>query len=275
MSKKTSILLVDDNKSFIELLKDRIEMSEIFEVIGEAYDGERGLELILKLQPEIVILDMIMPILDGLGVLERFNKANVVNYRPKFVVLSAIGLDTITSSALSLGAQYYMIKPTDFDVLIKRLEQIISESGAPLNSDTTFSLAVQRKATEVLQSLGVPPHIKGFLYLKEAIVMVCEDEIHLMRITKSLYPGIATRYHSTPQRVERSIRNAVDLTFERGNSELFNKYFKTVTPIHGGRITNGEFIAYLSNYVLYETEQQHGINAPKERSGNIKKLFPT
>ena len=261
MTEKIKILLVDDNQNSIELLKDRIEFSDTFEVIGEAGNGERALELMLSLRPEIVILDMIMPVLDGLGVLERFNQAGIRDYQPKIIILSAIGQDSLTSQAISLGAKYYMVKPIDFDLLIERLEQIIrdettSTSGVSVGAEPVDAFAVQRKITEVLQMLGVPPHIKGFVYLRDAVAMVYEDESHLMRITKSLYPGIAKRHDSTSQRVERSIRNAVELTFQRGSKEQFISFFNLSLPTSEGRITNGEFIAYIANHVRNELKRE-------------------
>lgn len=257
MTEKVKILLVDDNQNFIELLKDRIEFSDTFEVIGEAGNGEKALELMLELRPDIVILDMIMPVLDGLGVLERFNQAGAVGYTPKIIILSAIGQDSLTSQAIGLGAKYYMVKPIDFDLLIERLEQIIHEEGSvAVTAAPVDDFILQRRITEVLQMLGVPPHIKGFVYLRDAVAMVYEDESHLMRITKSLYPGIATRHDSTPQRVERSIRNAVELTFQRASKELFANFFNLTLPLSEGRITNGEFIAYISNYVRNEIRSE-------------------
>lgn len=260
MTEKTKVLLVDDNQNFIELLRDRIEFSDTFEVIGEANNGEKALELILALRPDLVILDMIMPMLDGLGVLERFNQSGVKDYYPKIIILSAIGQDSLTSQAINLGAKYYMVKPIDFDLLIERLEHIIQEESGGVAGGVAIStpiaqaedFAVQRMITEVLQMLGVPPHIKGFVYLRDAVAMVYEDESHLMRITKTLYPGIAVRHDSTSQRVERSIRNAVELTFQRGSKEMFAHFFNLSQPLSDGRITNGEFIAYIAHHVRNE-----------------------
>ncbi len=259
MTEKVKVLLVDDNQNFIELLRDRIEFSDTFEVVGEANNGELALELMLSLRPDLVILDMIMPMLDGLGVLERFNQSGVKDYHPKIIILSAIGQDSLTSQAIGLGAKYYMVKPIDFDLLIERLEQIIQEESKNLSVTSPASpgddFVVQRIITEVLQMLGVPPHIKGFVYLRDAVAMVYEDESHLMRITKSLYPGIAERHDSTSQRVERSIRNAVELTFQRGSKEMFANFFNLNIPISEGRITNGEFIAYIAHHVRNEVNQ--------------------
>jgi two-component system response regulator (stage 0 sporulation protein A) len=166
MTEKIKILLVDDNQNFIELLKDRIEFSDTFEVIGEAGNGEKALELMHALRPDIVILDMIMPVLDGLGVLERFYQSDNADYKPKIIILSAIGQDSITTQAITLGAKYYMVKPIDFDLLIERLEQIIREEGSSTVANVPMDdFILQRRITEVLQLLGVPPHIKGFVYL--------------------------------------------------------------------------------------------------------------
>jgi two-component system response regulator (stage 0 sporulation protein A) len=261
MTQKISILLVDDNQNFIELLRDRIEFSDTFYVTGEAYDGEKALELMLSLRPDIVILDMIMPLLDGLGVLERFSRSGVTDYKPKIIVLSAIGQDSLTSQAMTLGAKYYMVKPIDFDLLIERLEQIIHEENSSANGlQHSEDQVVHRRITEVLQHLGVPPHIKGFVYLRDAIGLVYEDETQLMRITKTLYPSIAAMHDSTPQRVERSIRNAVELTFQRGSKTTFTNFFKLPLPSSDGRITNGEFIAYIANYVRSEMQRETGIS---------------
>ena len=241
MKEKLSILVADDNLEFAKTLTSCIEKEEGMEVIGIAQDGIEAIEMINNTKPDVAILDVIMPHLDGLGVLERI-KSSDMDKKPLCIILSAVGQDKITTKAIELGAQYYMVKPFDIDVLIRRIKELkyytpmnIKNSGGTkeLRMPYIDILPDRRKESENLEALvtniiheiGVPAHIKGYQYLREAIMMVVNDIDIINQITKQLYPEIAKRFKTTPSRVERAIRHAIEVAWGRGEQETVESIF--------------------------------------------------
>ncbi|HHY76409.1 MAG TPA: sporulation transcription factor Spo0A [Firmicutes bacterium] len=248
--RKMRVLVVDDNKEFVGLLREYLEKQEDIEVAGVAYNGVEALEAIQELRPDVVVLDIIMPYLDGIGVLERLSKEDASN-RPKVVMLTAFGQESITHRVVELGADYYILKPFDLDVLTERLRQLWSnESG----TSTRTTPAVRErdksqdcKVTAIMRELGIPAHIKGYLYLRDAIIMVVDRVDLLSKITKELYPAIAQKYTTTPSRVERAIRHAIEVAWDRGNMEFIQKVFGHTISQEKGKPTNSEFIAMVAD----------------------------
>ena len=202
---KMNVLIVDDNREFVGLLKEYLQKQKDIEVVGVAYNGLEALEVIEQKSPDIVILDIIMPYLDGIGVLERMEGKNL-DRRPKFVMLTAFGQESITHRVSALGADYYILKPFDLEILSDRLRQLSGPCGnlpakAPYSKDK--ELSHDSKVSTMMHELGIPAHIKGYLFLRDAIVMVVDRIELLSRITKELYPAIADKYTTTPSRVER------------------------------------------------------------------------
>ena len=235
MKEKISVLIADDNQDFAYTLSNYINDQEDMEVIGIAKDGNEAVNLISTIKPEIVLLDVIMPHLDGLGVLEKLNK-NANPNQPTIIMLSAVGQDKITQRAISLGAEYYVVKPFDIELLIKRIREIkfykpepqkdtfvtrdskkmyIDVDPAKVGSDQNLEALV----TNLIHEVGVPAHIKGYQYLREAIMMVIKDIDVINQITKSLYPQIASKFNTTPSRVERAIRHAIEVAWGRGDHD--------------------------------------------------------
>ena len=258
---KITVLIADDNKEFCNILNDYLLNQRDIVVTGIAKDGLEALELIEKKKPDLVVLDIIMPHLDGLGVLERLNTMNL-NPMPRIIVLSAVGQDKITQRAITLGADYYVVKPFDMDVFTNRIRQMFNNT---ISSDTTKKsmpfmdnsniktenkrepIDLESEITNIIHEIGVPAHIKGYMYLREAITMVVNDMELLSAVTKELYPSIAKKYNTTASRVERAIRHAIEVAWARGQVDAINKLFGYTIHNDKGKPTNSEFIAMVAD----------------------------
>lgn len=259
---KISVLIADDNKEFCNILNDYLLNQSDIVVVGIAKDGIEALSLIEEKKPDLVILDIIMPHLDGLGVLERLGNMDI-NPIPNVIVLSAVGQDKITQRAITLGADYYVVKPFDMDVFTKRIRQMFNNTI--LDSDTKKTMPISEKASEIranganlpldleseitniIHEIGVPAHIKGYMYLREAITMVVDNIELLSAVTKELYPSIAKKYNTTASRVERAIRHAIEVAWSRGQVDTINKLFGYTIHNGKGKPTNSEFIAMIAD----------------------------
>ena len=256
MEDKIKILIADDNIEFTKILENFVEREENFEVIGVAHDGVEALERIKIDSPDVIILDVVMPHIDGIGVLEGIRELNMDKY-PKIIMLSAVGHDTITNKAMNLGADYYMLKPFNFKMFMKRLKQIV-DMEEPDTSSRLSNMEIglrgefntEAKVTEMIQIVGVPANIKGYLYIREAVLMVIDDMRLLSAVTKELYPSIAETFNTKDSRVERAIRHAIDVTWSRGNIEGIEKVFGK----NKGKPTNSEFIATIADKIRIEKE---------------------
>lgn len=258
---KIKVLIADDNREFAQIVSRFIQEEEDFKVIGIAKDGLEAFKIIERDKPDILILDIIMPHLDGLGVLEKLHESDD-EFFPKVIVLSAVGQDKITQRAIELGAAYYIVKPFDFDVFIKRLKQIAGNSYAVEKNFITENVKVKEsdirerdmesKITKIIQEIGVPAHIKGYLYLREAITMVINDMDYLGAVTKELYPAVAEHFNTTPSRVERAIRHAIEVAWSRGSIENIDRIFSYTVHNNKGKPTNSEFIALVADKLRLE-----------------------
>ena len=223
---KISVLIADDNKEFCSILNDYLLNQKDIVVTGIAKDGREALELIQQKKPDLVVLDIIMPHLDGLGVLEKLNSMNLEKF-PRIIVLSAVGQDKITQQAITLGADYYVVKPFDMDIFTKRIREMFNTQDVETKRRSVSTQVVEREAaatsrgpidleteiTSIIHEIGVPAHIKGYMYLREAITMVVNDMELLSAVTKELYPSIAKKYNTTASRVERAIRHAIQVAW--------------------------------------------------------------
>ena len=255
---KITVLMADDNKDFCDTIASLLSKEADLDVIHVAYDGMDAYEKIVELQPDIAILDGVMPKLDGLGVLEKLNLANSRGYAPICIVLSAITQDKITQKAMELGAEYYIAKPFDIESLVMRIRQLKEQlnntvqRGTSLRNHKNREWSLEKKITTLLHEMGVPAHIRGYHYMREAIMMAVEDLDVLNYITKELYPTIAKKCNTTPSRVERAIRHAIEVAWSRGRSEVINEIFRYTISQDKGKPTNSEFIALLSDKLRLE-----------------------
>ncbi|AOT68141.1 sporulation transcription factor Spo0A [Geosporobacter ferrireducens] len=263
--KSISVLIADDNKDFCEILSEYLGKQEDLEIVGIAKDGLEAIELISQKSPDVLVLDIIMPHLDGLGVLERLASMNLEKF-PKVIVLSAVGQDKITQRAISLGADYYVVKPFDFEIFIKRIRQLTGNTIAASERRKNYNdvmiqgtsnapgknRSLEAEITNIIHEIGVPAHIKGYLYLREAITMVVENIELLSAVTKELYPSIAKKFNTTPSRVERAIRHAIEVAWSRGKVDTINKLFGYTVHNDKGKPTNSEFIAMVADKLRLE-----------------------
>lgn len=264
---KIEVLLADDNREFTNLLSEYISEQSDMTVSGVAYNGE---EVIRHLEqsrsvPDILILDIIMPHLDGLGVLERLKEMNL-SPMPKIIMLTAFGQENITQKAVQLGASYYILKPFDMDILANRIRQLVG--NATFSSSSNYSASsssmksnvvplakgknLDANITSIIHEIGVPAHIKGYQYLREAITMVYNNIEILGAITKTLYPAIAEKFKTTPSRVERAIRHAIEVAWTRGNIDSISHLFGYTINISKSKPTNSEFIAMVADKLRIE-----------------------
>ncbi|RJE89958.1 sporulation transcription factor Spo0A [Paenibacillus sp. 1011MAR3C5] len=264
---KIEVLLADDNREFTNLLSEYISEQSDMHVSGVAYNGE---EVIRHLEqsrnvPDILILDIIMPHLDGLGVLERLREMNL-SPMPKIIMLTAFGQENITQKAVQLGASYYILKPFDMDILANRIRQLVGNTtftgsanynaGSSTIKSNVVPLAkgknLDANITSIIHEIGVPAHIKGYQYLREAITMVYNNIEILGAITKTLYPAIAEKFKTTPSRVERAIRHAIEVAWTRGNIDSISHLFGYTINISKSKPTNSEFIAMVADKLRIE-----------------------
>lgn len=252
MAKTIKVLIADDNREFCEILREYLNSQDDFDLVGVANNGAEALEVIRQKEPDIVVLDIIMPHLDGIGVLEKLGGANFP-HRPKVIMLTAFGQEAMTQRAVELGADYFILKPFDIDVLGTRIRQLANGHAAPAHTPVkTRNLDVE--VTNIIHQMGVPAHIKGYQYLRDAILLVIGDVNLLGAVTKELYPMIAQKYNTTPSRVERAIRHAIELAWDRGNVEMMNKFFGYTINVERGKPTNSEFIAMVADKLRIGTK---------------------
>lgn len=251
MNNKTRVLITDDNRHFCTILKEIIEKDGSYDVVGVAHDGVSALELINQLSPDMVILDIIMPMLDGLGVLEKCRNMEP-SKKPQFIVMSAVGHDDITFRAINLGASYYVVKPFDMVEFMRRLKQFAAgKEPEPTQYRRISPESMEDLVSNELRDFGVPMHIKGYQYIMDSVLIVLKDPSTLGKVTKAIYPPIAEQRDTTASRVERSIRNAIDLTFARGNQTSLRKTFK-LDEQPDKKIANSEFIAVIAEKIRHE-----------------------
>ncbi|MBO8125968.1 MAG: sporulation transcription factor Spo0A [Firmicutes bacterium] len=224
------VLIADNNVELCDILTRYFEKQEDIEVAGVAYDGEQALNLIEEVEPDVVILDITMPILDGLAVLERLPGLNLPK-RPKIIILTAFGREDLILKLTQLGADYYVVKPFDMEVLVTRIRQfaqgeesLIKTSGTSAELKSGAGKDLMTMVTEIIHGMGVPAHFKGYNYLRDAVMMVLEEKfVPGGNLTKQLYPRIAEKYNTSTGGVEAAIRNAILTAWDHGNREYISR----------------------------------------------------
>lgn len=258
------VLLADDNREFCGILREYFINEPDFELVGICNNGMEVLEVLRKEEVEVLILDLIMPYVDGIGVLEQINNIKTQN-TPKIIVLTAFGQENVTQKAVQLGADYYILKPFNLQLLGDRVREIAKGSKSHHEAKNSIASYVQPaytsspknlevEVTRVIHEIGVPAHVKGYQYLRDAIMLVVEEINYLGAVTKELYPAIAQKYDTTPSRVERAIRHAIELAWDRGDIEKINKFFGYTISGEKGKPTNSEFIAIIADRLRLENK---------------------
>ena len=259
---KIEVAIADDNERMIHMLGSMIESDNELELVGQADNGKDIYDIIKEIEPDVVLLDIIMPKEDGLTVMERINRDDSMKKHPVFIVVSAVSQERITEDAFNLGAYYYILKPFDNDMVLRRIKNLkhgvrgsVPKLAAKSSSEHVMQLLernLEMDVTNVIHEIGVPAHIKGYQYLRDAIIMSVNDMEMLNSITKILYPTIAKKHHTTPSRVERAIRHAIEVAWSRGKLDAIDEMFGYTVNSGKGKPTNSEFIALIADKIRLE-----------------------
>lgn len=259
--KKIRVGIADDNRDFCCILSEYFKSKDSVEIIWTAHDGIETMDLYNNEEPDVLLIDVVLPNLDGFEVMERI-KAKNSNGNTKVIVVSAVSQDSVIKKAMQYGAEYFIVKPFDLEMLNKRINQMHSDSMFQIRNDgvlnkknlfgrqvETHNTDLEMEITNIIHEIGVPAHIKGYQYLREAIMMSVRDGEMLNSITKVLYPTIAKKYQTTSSRVERAIRHAIEVAWSRGNMETLDALFGYTISIGKGKPTNSEFIALITDKI--------------------------
>lgn len=271
MKRGIKVLIADDNREFCELLSTFIGQQNGLEIVGVANNGLQAIEFIREYSPDVVVLDIIMPQLDGIGVLENLTGASK---RPKVIMLTAFGQESITRRSVELGADYFMLKPFDFNLLINRIRQLASEVSMHQYVQKTKKRDLDTDVTNVMHEMGIPAHVKGYHYLRYAVIMAYNNTSLIGALTKELYPIVAKRFNATPSKVERAIRHAIQLACDRGNVKMIHNIFGYTMNIDRGKPTNGQFISVIADRLIME-EKSNDANTYNENLSSRLSAVPT
>ena len=259
---KIRIFLTDDNDEIRAALHKYLEAQEDMIISGEAANGVEALQRLPECPSDVIILDLIMPQMDGFGVLEQVQRIPP-EQRPRVIALTALGREDFIARALRLGVNYYMVKPVEMSQLMDRVRdsarQMEGVCEEPPELPPPPSPNVDDRMSNIFLSLGIPAHIKGYQFLREGVRLVIEQPDRINRITKELYPSIARRYATSPSKVERAIRHAIEVAWSRGRVESLNRAFGCRVAIPEDKPTNGEFIALIADKL--GMEKQHSAYA--------------
>lgn len=254
-----NIAIADDNEDTVKLLKDLLSKEDDMNIVGTANNGEDAYHLIRQKKPDVVLMDLVMPKMDAISVMEQVQEDTAIGISPDFIILSAIGQESVTEIAMNFGAKYYMMKPFDGKTMINRIRNIKRPNSILKREGQRGAMTAAAKeqtleaeVTDIIHEIGVPAHIKGYQYLRDAIIMSVNDTEMLGSITKILYPTIAKMHQTTPSRVERAIRHAIEVAWSRGKMDTIDALFGYTIHNGKGKPTNSEFVALIADKIRLE-----------------------
>lgn len=249
------MLLVDDNAEMRRAIREQISKQEGMKVVGECANGLEALEFLGKTAVDAMVLDIIMPQMDGYALMEEMRRQQMDN-APQIIVTTALGRDDFIMRAVELGAKYYMVKPFEIQTLVARIREVVGHTGSQPEivhlGTLQRSQSLDEKLSSLFLTIGIPAHIKGYQFLREAVKMVIETPDIINRITKELYPGIGRRFNTTASKVERAIRHAIEVAWSRGRIDTLNRAFGCKVASKEDKPTNGEFIAMIADKLSME-----------------------
>ena len=259
MDNHATVIIADNSEEFTSLLTEHLKRADGFQVIGTANDGEQAIRLITERKPKILVLDLMLPKKDGLSVLKAIS-----GMQPKPVVLatSAFVTDYVTTAVANLGVQYLMLRPCDMTALVERLEEIRGGDNRQMaiSKGSMGQQSIEALVTGIIHEIGVPAHIKGYQYLREAIIIAVNDMDVINAITKVLYPQVAKTFQTTPSRVARAIRHAIEVAWDRGDLDTLQRFFGYTVSNTKGKPTNSEFIALIADKLQLQLKSSKAVN---------------
>ena len=245
-----TVLLADASEEFRGMLREHIEKSDEFRVAAATGDGLEALELIRQEKPDIVLMELALPGLDGFSIMKELRLQEADS--PKVILVSAFYTEQAMAEAVSLGASFFFAKPCQPQALLERMRAAFSAGEQPERAPGDL----KNRITAIIHEIGVPAHIKGYQYLREAIMIAVDDMEVINAVTKVLYPEVAKRFGTTPSRVERAIRHAIEVAWDRGDLETLQKYFGYTVSNAKGKPTNSEFIAMISDRLTLDMKRR-------------------
>lgn len=258
-----NVAIADDNERILEILGEIIGNDKDLTLVGKANNGEEMYQIIKNKEPDVVLLDLIMPKMDGLKVMEEVNKNKTLKKNPHFIIVTAVGQEKITEEAFRKGASYYIMKPFHNETILNQIKNFQPKShhdnynikNTAINVKEVVEYDLEEQVTNMIHEIGIPAHIKGYHYLRDAIMMAVEDMDVLNAITKILYPTVAKKHHTTSSRVERAIRHSIEVAWVRGKLDTLDDLFGYTVSNGKGKPTNSEFIALIADTI--RLEQKH------------------
>ena len=244
MDKITTVLIADNSEEFCTQLKAALQQSQGFGVVGTASDGEQVLRILQERKVDVLVLDMMLPKRDGIGVLKALA---AMDRKPVTLATSGFVTEYVASAAAGLGVRYLMLKPCDIEAVVERLEEIRGSTRERQTVSRRVDNNIETMVTNIIHEIGVPAHIKGYQYLREAIIIAVKDMDVINAITKVLYPQVAKTFQTTPSRVERAIRHAIEVAWDRGDLDTLQRFFGYTVSNTKGKPTNSEFIALIAD----------------------------
>lgn len=271
---KLKVLIADDNPRMASMIQNILMDDDEIQVVGTAEDGVETLGMIEETEPDLLLLDLIMPKLDGLGVMERLQEKQKMKKVPEIIVVSGISQERITDTAFALGASYYLLKPFESETLLSHVQKfkpgarakLIATGNENRRNEKMAKYNLESDVTNIIHEIGVPAHIKGYQYLRDAIMMSVDDKEMLNSITKILYPSIAKQHGTTPSRVERAIRHAIEVAWSRGKVDTIDELFGYTVHNGKGKPTNSEFVALIADKIRLEQTENESLKKSFHRS---------
>ncbi len=256
MDNRTTLFIADSSEEFCARVSAAAARTEHFQVVGTANDGEQALRLINQQKPEVLVLDLMLAKQDGIAILKALAGQGKA---PATLATSGFVTDYVASAAANLGAKYLMLKPCDMTALIERLEEIRGDDRRRIPAPKPDKTSIEAMVTGIIHEIGVPAHIKGYQYLREAIMIAVEDMDVINAITKVLYPRVAKTFQTTPSRVERAIRHAIEVAWDRGDLDTLQRFFGYTVSNTKGKPTNSEFIALIADKLQLQLKSAEAV----------------
>ena len=253
MSELKKIVLADASEEFRRMLADMMENEPDLSVAGQTGSGEELLDLIARHRPDVVVMDLMLTGMDGLEVLEQLGPS-----RPRVLVLSAFSTPSLAEQISRCGGDYCMLKPCRAQTVIERTRRLTAAPSLEDVREEARAKDLERQVTAIIHEIGVPAHIKGYQYLREAITLTVADMEVINAVTKVLYPAVAKKFGTTASRVERAIRHAIEVAWDRGDLETLQKYFGYTVSNAKGKPTNSEFIAMIADRISLDDDRRAG-----------------
>ena len=245
MDNCTTVFIADNSEEFCNQLTAALHKGQGFQVVGTANDGDQALRTLSERHPDVLVLDMMLPKRDGISILKALS---AMERKPAVLATSGFITDFVASTAANLGVRYLMLKPCDVSALVERLEELrFGNEPRPAVIRRGDKMNIETMVTNIIHEIGVPAHIKGYQYLREAIIIAVNDMDVINAITKVLYPQVAKAFQTTPSRVERAIRHAIEVAWDRGDLDTLQRFFGYTVSNTKGKPTNSEFIALIAD----------------------------